>query len=54
MRSSEIEPGCPKCGSKRTQKMFSTFGCKTDKGFAPAGSSGGCGGCSSHNCSSCK
>ncbi|HAD82954.1 TPA: FmdB family transcriptional regulator [Candidatus Edwardsbacteria bacterium] len=53
MRLSESRPACPDCGSAQTEKMFSTFGCKTERGFVSAGKSGGCGGCSSHNCSSC-
>lgn len=50
-RSGDDKEGvaCPKCRSKRTQRLMSAFSGKV--GGASSGSS--CGGCSSSHCSSC-
>lgn len=48
---------CPQCGSKKVNKIFSTFGMggSSDSGLPEAGSSGSaCGSCSATSCDTCR
>lgn len=49
VRGSE-EIRCPACGSNRLKKLVSSFSFSCGDAM---GSSSGCNGCTSHNCSSC-
>ncbi|MEK6647038.1 MAG: zinc ribbon domain-containing protein [Candidatus Firestonebacteria bacterium] len=54
---SEIGKGikCPKCKSFKVDKLFSIFGFKSSsQTVSLSSSSHSCGGCTSHNCSTCK
>lgn len=44
---------CPGCSSPRVERKLSAFAMKTSSGFKPSSGGGGCGGCTSRNCSSC-
>ncbi|HBG15183.1 MAG TPA: hypothetical protein DDW93_00255 [Firmicutes bacterium] len=45
---------CPKCGSKETVRLFSTFGfAVSGNACTTATASSGCGGCSGGHCSTC-
>jgi len=45
---------CPRCKGEDVKRLMSACGFKSSGSFTPAsGSSGGCAGCSSNNCSSC-
>ena len=54
-------PPCEKCGSKRTQRKFSTFAMHgsahassgSDGGHAHGHGGGSCGGCARSSCSGC-
>lgn len=43
---------CPNCKNKKTVKLFSAFGFKSNGTFKPSSGSA-CGGCASSNCSTC-
>ncbi|MCK9594061.1 MAG: zinc ribbon domain-containing protein [Candidatus Omnitrophica bacterium] len=49
VRRAGEEVVCPKCRHGKPKKLFSVFAFSSDSGS----SSSKCGGCSSHNCSSC-
>lgn len=49
---SESAPSCPKCGSKKVNKMISRFAAKGADGFRIQGNS--CGSCSGGSCSTCR
>lgn len=54
VRSSQDEIVCPRCNRKDLKRLISTFSFSSkDAGGNTTGSSGGCGGCASHNCSTC-
>jgi len=53
MSASAHKPACPKCRGRKVEKLFSTFGCKSDGQFSGAAGGHSCGGCTSHNCGSC-
>jgi putative FmdB family regulatory protein len=46
---------CPRCSSKRLQRLMSTFAARSGgrPGGAAAASAGGCAGCSSRSCNTC-
>ncbi len=44
---------CPHCQSRKVNKKLSAFAFKSGSKFVSASNSGGCGGCSSHHCSTC-
>jgi putative FmdB family regulatory protein len=45
---------CPRCESGKVRKKLSAFSFKSgSKSVAASNSGGGCGGCSSHHCSTC-
>jgi putative FmdB family regulatory protein len=46
---------CPRCQSSKVRKKLSAFSFKTGSksSVATSNSGGGCGGCSSHHCSTC-
>ena len=43
---------CPKCGGKKTEKLFSSFFAKSSGSSSPS-SAKNCHNCSSSNCSAC-
>ena len=45
---------CPKCSSNDVQKVFSVFGFTGGDYTCASSGSSKCGGCSSHNCTTCK
>jgi len=54
--SSDEKPlKCPKCGCKKSEKLFSVFAAQGNSSKSASGSSGGagCAGCRSTNCSTC-
>jgi len=54
LRKDEIVE-CPKCGSKKAEKVFSNFAYSGgDTGHSCSSGSHKCGSCSGHNCSTCK
>jgi putative FmdB family regulatory protein len=50
---SKRKPACPKCGSRRTQKIMSGFALRIP-GKTAAGGSSSCGSCAGGNCSTCR
>jgi putative FmdB family regulatory protein len=44
---------CPRCQGSKVRKKPSAFSFKSGSKFVAASNSGGCGGCSSHHCSTC-
>jgi len=44
---------CPKCKGSDVKKLMSAFAFKSGNNFTSSSSGGGCGSCSSHNCSTC-
>jgi putative FmdB family regulatory protein len=44
---------CPRCKSSKVNKKVSAFSFKSGSKFVASSSSGGCGSCSSHHCSTC-
>lgn len=44
---------CPHCKSSKVNKKISAFSFKSGSKFVASSSSGGCGSCSSHHCSTC-
>jgi len=51
-REEDIE--CPACKGKEVKKLMSAAAFKCNGNFVSTASSGGCSGCSSHSCSTCK
>jgi putative FmdB family regulatory protein len=49
----KIRVQCPRCQSSKVKKKVSAFSFKSGSKFVAASNSGGCSGCSSHECSSC-
>jgi len=51
-REEDVE--CPACKGKEVKKLMSAAAFKCNGSFVSTASSGGCSGCSSHSCSTCK
>lgn len=51
---SEPEVECPHCNGKEVKRLMSAVAFKCNGNFVSTASSGGCSGCASHSCSSCK
>lgn len=51
----DAHPKCPKCGSGKAEKLFSTFASQSRDSGGNVTSTGGssCGGCSATSCGSC-
>ena len=49
-------PLCPKCGSRRSEKLFSVFGVGGGQRASAAGGSGSssCAGCRAKSCATCR
>lgn len=45
---------CPSCKGKNVKRLMSAAAFKCNGNFVSTASSGGCSGCSSHSCSTCK
>ncbi|MFA5319724.1 MAG: FmdB family zinc ribbon protein [Candidatus Omnitrophota bacterium] len=53
LRGAGEEPVCQWCGSRNLEKLVSSFAFKSGNPVRAPSSSGGCGGCSGGNCSTC-
>ncbi|MFB0517891.1 MAG: zinc ribbon domain-containing protein [Acidobacteriota bacterium] len=49
-----ITISCPKCKSRKVEKLLSAFAFKSDKGFTSSAPSSSCNSCSLTSCDTCR